>query len=198
MKIIAFEGLDKSGKHSMSEKVYELLKDKGYSVKKLEFPNYESYTGKLIRGWLTDTGPAADLSLEAFEILQSADKLSMQGYIENLDHDYLIIDRYIHSQYAYAQDVLERHLKKEVASLMAQPDCVVYMDVSPETSQSRKGQHGDNDKYESDLEFLSELHGYYADAFKMMPPNMLIHIDAEQPLDEVLEQASIIVERVTA
>ena len=41
-KLIVIEGTDSSGKETQTRKLYENLKERGFNVKKITFPNYES------------------------------------------------------------------------------------------------------------------------------------------------------------
>ena len=49
-KIIVIEGTDCSGKETQSKMLVEKLKEKGYKVKRMSFPMYESPTGKIVGG----------------------------------------------------------------------------------------------------------------------------------------------------
>ena len=51
-KLIVIEGLDGSGKGTQSKLVYEELKNRGYKVKKLTFPDYDSPTSSLVKMYL--------------------------------------------------------------------------------------------------------------------------------------------------
>lgn len=164
MEIIAFEGLDKSGKFSGSEALKDYLISKGKKVAKGEFHNYDSPTGKLIMDWLTGK---YDVSQKTIELIMAADKQAQQQWIEQLEreeYDYLILDRYVHSQYAYGQaSGSDPKWLNELLTNIYQPDTVILLDIDAETSMARKGKHndGENDRYESDKELLTKVRNYY-------------------------------------
>ena len=80
-KVISFEGLDKSGKHSAMDFACELLEQKGYSVYKLSFPQYDTPIGQLIRQYLTNQ---LELTPKAFELLLAADKVNSSDKLNEL------------------------------------------------------------------------------------------------------------------
>ena len=186
-KIISFEGLDKSGKHSALNVIKSYLINKGYSVEELSFPNYKTEVGKLIRKYLI-----GELKLDkvAFETLQATDKLDGQRHIKELigKVDYILIDRYIHSQFAYGMNNVHLSYLEKLLEPIISPDIVLYLDVSVENSMNRKGEHGDNDIYESNKRLLSDVKSNYEFVFndKFMMFETELHIfDANKSLDEV-------------
>ena len=186
-KIISFEGLDKSGKHSAMDFVAECLEKEGKSVYKMSFPQYHTEIGKLIRAYLTGQ---LQLTPLAFEALQSADKLNAKESIEDLlkKVDFILIDRYIDSQIVYGMQTKEISWTEKILEDMPYPDVVFYMDVSVENSMNRKGEHGDNDKYESDATLLNKVHTNYetvlGDKYRMMLSD-IIRIDANRLISEI-------------
>ena len=51
-KIIAFEGIDGSGKTVQFNMLSDYLTDAGYKVARLDFPDYDSFFGKIIGKFL--------------------------------------------------------------------------------------------------------------------------------------------------
>lgn len=186
MQIIALEGLDKSGKHTMSGVIAEELTKKGYRVKELSFPRYEGQYGALIRGYLTSE---ADAPPRVFEMLQAIDKLDAQVQFDewSKEYDYLVIDRYIHSQLAYGlyQYGDTPDWVYSLSEGIRKPDTVFYLDVDAETSMARKGEHGDNDKYESDFTLLSGVRRLYDYLFRDEMDSVVFYIDASQTLTQI-------------
>lgn len=196
MTIIVVEGLDKSGKHSISEFMQGLFVEKGKSCIHMEFPRYDTPYGSLIRGYLSGT---IDMDKRVFELMQSADKLDAQRDILAASdmYDYIIMDRYIHTQLVYG--LYNNPDKKDwLYSLIdgiKKPDYVLYLDVDPKVSMSRKGQHGDNDKYESDIELLSGVAALYKDVLANETDSIVTTIDANQPFGDVIIDATKYVNR---
>jgi len=60
-KLFIIEGLDGSGKETQTKKLYEKLKQEGYRVKKVEYPNYKSDSSALVKMYLNgDFGKNAE------------------------------------------------------------------------------------------------------------------------------------------
>lgn len=98
-KLIVIEGLDGSGKATQAQRLYETLKNKGESVIKVSFPDYESDSSALIKMYLagefgTDpnaVNPYAASSFYAVDRFASYTKNWKQFY---LDGGIVIADRY--------------------------------------------------------------------------------------------------------
>ena len=186
-KIISFEGLDKSGKHSAMDFIAECLESKGKSVYKMSFPQYDTPIGKLIRSYLKGRLKLTPL---AFEALQSADKLNTLDLIDDLlkKYDFILIDRYIDSQFAYGMRVVNMDWIDKILEHLRMPDFVVYMDVSVENSMMRQGEHGENDIYESNKLLLETVKSNYENVFNEKYRTLfskIIKIDANEDLDQV-------------
>lgn len=196
MKIIAFEGMDKSGKHTASDYLYDYLKEKGYNVVKSEFHRYDTPTGKLIQDYLYGK---YDVSNETIQLIMSADKQAQQEWFKELEDDgveFLILDRYTLSQKVYSNYFIKKNyqnpLKKtyyknlysEIIKGFRRPDLTIYLDNSSEVSMQRKGQWGENDKYESDKELLDFVRTEYL-KLVVLNDNYLI-LNSEQPIKKVL------------
>ena len=103
MKIIAVEGLDKSGKHTQTNMLCQYLKDQGYNTIKSEFHRYDTPTGELIMKWLKKEW---DVDQSTIELIMTADKQAQQKWFNELEQqgvDYLILDRYTGSQEVYSE-----------------------------------------------------------------------------------------------
>ena len=182
-KVISFEGLDKSGKHSAMDFVGELLEQKGYSVYKLSFPQYDTEIGQVIRKYLTNQ---IELTPKAFELLLAADKVNCTDKLKALleQYDFILIDRYVHSQVAYGlQNATFGYLSILLTGVVF-PDHVIYMDVDVNTSMSRQGEHGDNDKYESNAELLKAVKGNY-DMMYYMKKDLFARVNANESFEQV-------------
>ena len=176
MQIIAIEGLDKSGKNTLVKDLELDLKSQGYSVETMEYHNYDSPTGKIIWDWLRGNYEADQKTIE---LIMAADKHAQKKKIEDFrinGVDYLLIDRYILSQkvYYFSNIAIDREFDASVVNYrkslsfleailsdLPQPNLNIILNISPETSMSRKGQHGENDKYEENKQLLETVSSYY-------------------------------------
>lgn len=198
MKIIAFEGMDKSGKHTASIVLADYLREKGFNVVQSEFHRYDTPTGKLIQDYLY--GRYA-VSNETIQLIMSADKQAQQDWFNELEEngvDYLILDRYYLSQKVYSDYFLEksnftkdvkdgyRGIYQGIIKMFRKADLTIYLDNTPETSMSRKGQHGENDLYEQNRELLHFVREGYLEEIKK--EESYIIISSEQAISDVHQE----------
>lgn len=166
MRIIAFEGLDKSGKHTQTNHLVKNLENCGYKVMKSEFHRYDTVTGQLIKKWLYKEWDVDQLTIE---LIIAADKQAQQRWFEQLEdegYDFLILDRYIASQQCYAlASGVDADFVVNLQRYMRKPDLEIFSDIFPEENLRRKGKHGDNDRYESDLSLLRNVRERYKEYF---------------------------------
>lgn len=207
MLIIALEGLDKAGKFTTSKVIKEYLESKGKKVATSEFHRYDTPTGDLILKWLTGE---YNVSQKTIELIMAADKQAQQEWFDELEkegYEYLILDRYIHSQYAYGLATgSDKEWLDEMLYFLREPDIVVYLDIDAETSMSRKGKHnnGENDRYESDkllLEHVREMYqnfAKFADTPEKFFPGYqsIFTIDAMQSPEDVTKDVRELLERL--
>lgn len=192
MKIIVFEGLDKSGKNSMSNIFTEELSKQGLKVKHSEFHRYDTPTGGLIRKYLYGEYKVPH---EAIQCIMSADKYAQLEWFKTLESkglDVLVLDRFSLSQEVYASYFRESmdltktekeslaEFDKALVSRLPKPYKTILLDISAETSMQRTGQHGDNDLYESNKALLTFVRNGYLS-------HDVTRIDAEQPFVKVTE-----------
>lgn len=193
-KVISFEGLDKSGKHSAMDFVSDLLEQKGYSVYKMSFPQYDTEIGQLIREYLTNK---LELTPKAFELLLAADKVNSSDKLNKLlaQYDFILIDRYVHSQVAYGlQNATFGYLSTLLLGVVL-PDHVIYMDVDVAVSMGRQGEHGDNDKYESNAELLTTVKANY-DTMYRLKQDLFARVDANKSFESVNVQLTNIINNI--
>lgn len=183
MKIIAFEGLDKAGKATLSHHLADYLDSKGYKVGHMDFHRYSTPTGQLIRKFLYGE---YHVPQQAMELIMAADKIAAVPDFQMLaqeGYDYLILDRYKLSQYVYSQaNGVDQDLAIALWNTIPDPDYTIYVDVSPETSMKRQGKHGVNDRYESDHALLSKVRAHYLQYVAEENP---IALDGEDDIEQV-------------
>jgi dTMP kinase len=157
--LIAFEGLDQSGKQTQAERLRDRLTAGGRAVRLLSFPKYETPIGtelaRALRGE-REYGP------EVMQLLYVANRYEFKEEIEREREGgaILICDRYLASSVAYgeAHGVDGRWLL-EVQRYLPQPDLTVLLDIPPDVSARRKIE--DRDKFERDLALLARVRESY-------------------------------------
>ncbi|UOE58185.1 dTMP kinase [Cytobacillus oceanisediminis] len=161
MIILGFEGLDKSGKRTQSELLHQSLYERGFEVVKSEFHNYSSPTGQLIRKFLDGEYQPNQLAIEA---IMAADKYAQLDWFNELAEktDVLILDRYLTSQCVYSHaNGIDIDFTTNMLQYMPPADFQFYLDIEAEESMKRKGEHGENDLYESNLDLLNKARQLY-------------------------------------
>lgn len=179
--IITFEGIDQSGKETQSRLLTKRLKDMGYSVSHLYFPDYETTIGKELRAFLDGK---AELSPVVRQLLYAANRYEKADVIEKLlsENDFLIIDRYIPSGIAYgAVNGVEAGWTRAMEGKLPQPDVVILLDITSEVSRKRKSDEH-RDVYERSYEFLDRVRATY---LQLAKDYGWIVTDASKTINEV-------------
>jgi len=157
--LIAFEGLDQSGKQTQAERLRDRVVEAGRLVRLLSFPAYDTAIGTEIGRALQgdrDYGP------DVMQLLYVANRYEWKPQIEfELGRGtVLICDRYLASSIAYGEaQGLDAAWLTEIQKYLPQPDLTVLLDIEPQVSASRKT--ADRDKYERDLALLGRVRTSY-------------------------------------
>jgi dTMP kinase len=157
--LIAFEGLDQSGKQTQTERLRDRLIEAGRQVRLLSFPAYETPIGHEIRHALQG---ARDWAPDVMQLLYIANRYEAKPLIERelASGTILICDRYVASSIAYGESQgLDASWLRDVQRRLPQPDLTFLLDIAPEVSARRKT--ADRDKYERDLALLARVRGSY-------------------------------------
>lgn len=157
--LIAFEGLDQSGKQTQAELLRDRLSSAGHSVQMLSFPDYATVIGGEIgRALRGDREYTADV----MQLLYVANRYEWKGAIVRAKETGAIVvcDRYLASSIAYGEaQGLDAAWLGEIQKYLPQPDITFLLDIAPEVSARRKTV--DRDKYERDLSLLSRVRDSY-------------------------------------
>ena len=131
-----------------------------------------------------------EVSQRAIELIMSADKQAQQEWFQELEKsgvNFLILDRYLTSQQVYATcNGIESWWTSSLQTFMRQPDIEIFIDILPEESIKRKGKYGENDRYESDLQLLTNVRKQYFHFYEDKPYKVFI-IDGMQSVEKVHE-----------
>jgi dTMP kinase len=157
--LIAFEGLDQSGKQTQAERLRDSLTLVGRSVRLLSFPDYETVIGAEIGRALRGE---RDYGADVMQLLYVANRYERKGEIVRTEQAGTIIvcDRYLASSIAYGEaQGLDASWLTEIQKSLPQPDITFLLDIAPEVSARRK--IVDRDKYERDLALLGHVRESY-------------------------------------
>lgn len=157
--LIAFEGLDQSGKQTQTELLRDRLADAGRDVALLSFPDYGTPIGEEIERALRG---ARNYAADVMQLLYVANRYEWRSEIERKRNDgtILICDRYLASSVAYGEaQGLDPAWLLDIQRYLPQPDITFLLDIAPEISARRKT--ADRDRYERDLSLLARVRDSY-------------------------------------
>ena len=102
-KIIAFEGIDGTGKTVQMKQLSAYLSSKGKKVMELSFPVYESFFGSIVGRYLTakDGIPASAVDGKSMALWFALDRFEAFKDLDYSSYDFLLINRYVLSNAVY-------------------------------------------------------------------------------------------------
>lgn len=157
--LIAFEGLDQSGKQTQAERLLEAFRTAGHRAEFLTFPAYETAIGTEIDYALHGQ---RDYAPDTLQLLYIANRFEFRPRIESwlAAGTMVVCDRYLASSIAYgeAQGVDAAWLA-EIQKFLPQPSLTILLDIPPEASLTRK--QVARDKFERDLTLLGRVRESY-------------------------------------
>jgi dTMP kinase len=157
--LIAFEGLDQSGKQTQAEGVRDEVISRGRECRLLSFPDYTtaigSEIGKALHG-------ERDYAADVMQLLYVANRHERRAeMIRLLDEGVVLVcDRYIASSIAYGEaQGLDAAWLADIQKFLPTPDLTILLDIAPETAVRRKA--SGRDRYERGLQLLSRVRDSY-------------------------------------
>ena len=184
---VTFEGIDGSGKSTISKLVYEKLKSKDYNVV-LTFEPTDTWIGKQVQKCIeTDVDPF----ITAFTF--TADRLEHGKQIQKwLDENKIVLcDRYAESTYAYQgaqlQDIIKdpiKWLKELVKNRIPIPNRTYIFVIEPKKSLDRIQNRNKLIPFER-VSFLEKVHRNY---LKLAIGEQFMKIDATKKIEELVDK----------
>jgi dTMP kinase len=178
--LIAFEGLDQSGKQTQAERVQEFVLTRGRECRLVSFPDYTTAIGSEISKALhgeRDYGP------DVMQLMYVANRYERRGEMANwLEHGtVLVCDRYRASSVAYGEaQGLDPAWLRDMQRNLPTPDLTILLDIAPETAVQRKATG--RDRYERDLALLSRVRESY---HRQAAQEGWLTLNGERPRDDV-------------
>ena len=178
--IVAFEGLDQSGKETQARHLRARIEQDGRKVHSLSFPDYDTPIGQEIAKALAgerEFGP------DVMQLLYVANRCEYRPKIEMWMNGggVVVCDRYRASSIAYGEaQGLDPAWLEEIQRYLPKPTLTVLLDIAPETAVQRKSTG--RDRYERDLSLLARVRESYRR--QAQQPDWLL-IDGEMGKDEV-------------
>lgn len=202
--IIAFEGIDGSGKTTAVDATADWLRQRGREVVVMRWTSFLGDSGdettpfelahKLKSGH--EMGPLSFALWHCADFAHRWETVALPAIEQNI---IILSDRYKYSGLVRSvtrgvDEAFLRHIYKFVP----EADCVLYLDVDAQTALHRKiGSNGNPGFYESGNDLYPELKR--TDAFlafqehcrslylKVLPTDGVVHMDALLPVDDVLQ-----------
>lgn len=157
--LIAFEGLDQSGKETQARLLGERLERDGRRVTRVSFPDYETAIGQELYRALhgeRDYGP------DVIQMLMIANRYEWKPAISRAiaDGHVVIADRYLASSVAYGEaQGLDPQWLFDAQRYLPPPALTIMIDIGPQTAVARK--RTNRDRFEQDLPMLERVRTSY-------------------------------------
>lgn len=180
--LIAFEGLDQSGKETQARRLRARIEQEGHRVHPLSFPDYETPIGHEIRMALDgerEFGP------DVMQLLYVANRCEFRPKLEQWlsDGDVVMCDRYRASSIAYGEaQGLDPVWLTEIQQYLPPATLTILLDIAPETAVQRKSKG--RDLYERNLPLLGRVRESYR---RQAGQSGWVLVNGELPQNEVQE-----------
>jgi dTMP kinase len=178
--LIAFEGLDQSGKQTQAERLRDYLREQGHKARLVSFPDYGTSIGEEIARALANE---RDYGPDVMQLLYVANRYERKpDLLRWLEGGLVLVcDRYTASSVAYGEaQGLDPAWLTDVQKFLPPAALTIMLDIAPETAARRKA--ADRDRYERDLDLLARVRESYQ---RQAAEGAWIVIDGEQPKESV-------------
>lgn len=188
--LVAFEGIDGSGKSSVAKAVASALRTQGLPVRLTQEPT-STWLGKSVR-----KGISGGLDPLALAFLFLADRAEHVKRLGAKDADIVLTDRYRDSTTAYQAAALDERLPGALGllsrlqdGLFPAPDLAILLDVPAEVGVKRIAGRSKKEPFEK-VKFLRRVRTNY---LRLAGEDRLIVVDATRPIDEVVRRCVALV-----
>lgn len=184
---ICIEGLDGSGKNLQTNMLYVKLREKGYNVTLVDFPQYDSFFGKEIGTYLSGRDPirADQIDTKSMSLWYAMDRWHKLKDIDLYSSDFVIFDRYTLSNAIYQSARVPAARRKDLVHWIFElehdilslpvPDLYIFLDVPPALSRKlneskgyRKYIGNTGDIYEKDTHLQHTVREAYLETSKAL------------------------------
>ena len=157
--LVAFEGLDQSGKQTQAEALRDALVAAGRACELVSFPDYQTAIGSELHRALhgeREYGP------DVMQLLYVANRYEMKPTLEGWLREGRIVlcDRYVASSIAYGEaQGLDPGWLADIQRFLPPPAVTILLDIPPDVALRRKS--SGRDRYERDMSLLSRVRDSY-------------------------------------
>jgi len=195
-KLIAFEGIDGSGKSTQIRLLAEYIKTSGHQVF-TTFEPTDQYIGKIIRDIFSHRREATQETIAGLFVADRLEHLLNPdfGMLRQLETGHVLTDRYYFSSYAYHGVHVDMDwviASNSLAVSRGKADLHIFIDVDPELSLQRIHQNRENIEMYETLDNLVKVRNQYLLAFeKNRLTENIVFVDGNQPPEKVAEEIRI-------
>ena len=189
--LIAFEGLDQSGKQTQAELLRDHLKAQGRKARLVSFPDYGTSIGEEIARALSNE---RDYGPDVMQLLYVANRYEKKSdLLRWLDGGLILVaDRYTASSVAYGEALgLDQAWLSDMQKFLPPAAMTILLDIAPETAVKRKSL--DRDRYERDLAMQGRVRESY---HRQAAAQGWVVLDGERAKDEIAADVIEAVQRV--
>ena len=191
--LIAFEGIDGSGKSSQAKRVYNLLKKQNYFVSLFQEPT-SGYYGKKIRliinGKSSRPDPIDELELFLKDREDNLEK-NIRPCIKK--NNIVILDRYYYSTIAYqgARGIDIEYIRSKNEKIALIPNLVILLEVEIKEALKRIKLYRGNelDNYEQ-YNYLKKVDRIY----RSLPDKAIVRVNSNEKIEIVNKKVDNIIE----
>jgi len=179
-QIIAFEGLDQSGKQTQAELLRDRLREGGHRSRLVSFPDYATSIGEeLARALAGEREYGADVMQLLYIANRYERKVDLQRWLDG--GLILVSDRYTASSIAYGEAFdLEASWLIDIQKFLPAASLTIFLDINPETAVQRKAVG--RDRYERDLAMQRRVRDSYR---RQAAEQNWVVLDGERPRDAI-------------
>ncbi len=178
--LIAFEGLDQSGKQTQAEMLRDRLREDGHKSRLVSFPDYATSIGEeLARALAGEREYGADV----MQLLYVANRYERKDDLQRwLDGGLILVsDRYTASSIAYGEAFgLDAPWLVDMQKFLPEAALTIFLDINPETAVERKA--AGRDRYERDLAMQKRVRESYK---RLAAERNWVVLDGERPKDTI-------------
>jgi dTMP kinase len=179
-RIIAFEGLDQSGKQTQAEMLRDRLRADGHKSRLVSFPDYATSIGEELARALAGE---RDYGADVMQLLYVANRYERKPDLQRwLDGGLILVsDRYTASSIAYGEAFdLDASWLIDMQKFLPPAALTIFLDINPETAVQRKA--AGRDRYERDLAMQRRVRDSYK---RQAGQQGWVVLDGERPKDVI-------------
>jgi len=178
--LIAFEGLDQSGKQTQAEMLRDRLRQDGHKSRLVSFPDYATSIGEELARALAGE---REYDADVMQLLYVANRYERKADLQRwLDGGLILVsDRYTASSIAYGEAFgLDAPWLVDMQKFLPPAALTIFLDIDPETAVQRKA--AGRDRYERDLAMQKRVRESYR---KQAAQQHWVVLDGERAKDVI-------------